>query len=431
MKPSFHHVLPLLVVLSLGSGGCAVLQKIGGGGGAPGGFSPDQVQVFPVSLKTLAAEPLEESSLFIGTLEASQRVEIKPEAAGRVTQVLVKPGDSVTPGKALLRLSPDRSEAALTAAEARVDAARAARNTAEAQWRSSQARVVELQADLELKKADFDRTSNLVKEGALAQQSLDQVVRDRDAALAALNAAKQQVLANAAAVEEAKAALAQAEAGVRSVQEDLQDTTVNAPIAGVVGDWDIKLGDYVEVGDTVTSITNNQTLEIELPIPVEYRDQLKLDLPVQLRNYSTETVLAEGKVNFISPSVDSRTQSILVKAEVANPKGTLQDAQQVEARVLWSKAPGILVPTETIVRFGGQTFIFVAKQQEDGLVAEQRPVTLGNLQGNAYQVLEGLEAGEQIVVSGMLNLADGAKLAVQEGQQGQAEQSNQAGQAGQ
>ncbi|MFZ9737325.1 MAG: efflux RND transporter periplasmic adaptor subunit [Prochlorotrichaceae cyanobacterium] len=414
MMPSFRQVVPLLLLLSLGSGGCALLQKTGGGGSSPGGFSPDQVQVFPVSLQTLAEEPVEDSSLFIGTLEAAERVVIKPETEGRIIEILVKPGDNVTPGKALLRLSPNRSEAALTAAQARVDAARAAKNTDEATWRSSQARVQELTADLALQTSEFARIDNLVKEGALAQQALDQVVRNRDTAQAALNAAKQQVLANAAAVEEAKAALAQAEAEVRSVQEDLADTTLNAPIVGVLGNLEVKQGDYVEVGDTLTTITNNQTLEIELPVPVEYRERLKPNLTVELRDYSTETVLAEGQVDFVSPTVDNRTQSILVKAKVDNAQGTLQDAQQVEARILWSEAPGILVPTEAIVRFGGQTFIFVAKTEENALIAEQRPITLGNLQGNAYHVLEGLSAGEQIVVSGMLNLSDGATIAVQE-----------------
>lgn len=419
MMPSFPKVVPLLMLLSLGSGGCAVLQNLQNtGGGGNTGFRPDQVQVFPVTLKTLEEEPLTDSSLFIGTLEAAQRVSLKPETAGRVTQVSVKPGDQVTPGKVLLRLSPDRSEAALTAAQARVEAARAAKNTTEAQWRSSQARVKELEADLALQNTEFTRIDSLVKEGALAQQSLDQVVRNRDAALAALNAAKEQVSANAAAVQEAEAALAQAEAVVRSVQEDLRDTTLNAPIAGMVGNLEIKLGDYVEEGDLVTTITNNQVLEIELPVPVEYREQLKLNLPVELRDYSTEVVLAEGKVDFISPTVDSRTQSILVKAEVGNAKGTLQDAQQVEARIVWSQAPGILVPTEAIVRFGGETFIFVAKNQEGSLIAEQRPITLGNLKGNAYQVLEGLSSGEQIVVSGMLNLADGVTIAVQDAASG-------------
>jgi RND family efflux transporter MFP subunit len=414
MMPSFRQVVPLMLLLSLGSSGCALLQKIGGGGSSPGGFSPDQVQVFPVSLQTLAEEPVEDSSLFIGTLEAAERVVIKPETEGRIIEILVKPGDPVTPGKALLRLSPNRSEAALTAAQARVAAARAAKNTTEATRRSSQARVQELMADLALQTSEFARIDNLVKEGALAQQALDQVVRDRDAAEAALNAAKEQVLANAAAVEEAKAALAQAEAEVRSVQEDLADTTVNAPIAGVLGNLDVKQGDYVEVGDTLTTITNNQALEIELPVPVEYRERLKPNLVVELRDYSTETVLAEGQVDFVSPTVDNRTQSILVKAKVDNPEGTLQDAQQVEARILWSEAPGILVPTEAIVRFGGQTFIFVAKTEENALIAEQRPITLGNLQGNAYHVLEGLSAGEQIVVSGMLNLSDGATIMVQD-----------------
>jgi RND family efflux transporter MFP subunit len=461
-----HHTVPLVLILglSLSSGGCAFVKGLGGG--APQGFRPGQVKVFPVRLQTLDSQTLQDSSLFIGTLKAAQRVVLKPEAAGRITEVFVQPGAWLTVGEPLLRLSPTRSEASLTAAQSRVAAQRAAKNTQEAQWRSAQARVKQLEADVVLQNTQLNRIQKLVQEGAFAQQSLDQVIRDRDSALAALTAARQTVTAQAAAVQEAQASLAQALAEVQSVGQDLKDTTVNSPIVGIVGNLDLKVGDYVKVGDTLTTITNNKTLEIELPIPVEYRAKVQRDLPVEIRNYTTEnsfnnsfnnslnnslsnslsnsvnnslsnapqgslqsspksspksplnnastTTLTQGKIEFISPTVDATTQSILVKAKVDNPQGTLQDNQQVEARIIWETKPGILVPAEAIVRLGGETFIFVATQKEGRLIAQQRPIQLGQLQGNQYAVVSGLKAGEQIVVAGMLNLADGVAIQVQE-----------------
>lgn len=413
--PVSRTIAGLLVCLSLGfsNSGCAVLQRLRPSGGESGGFSPDQVQTFPVSLKTLEAQPLKDTSLFIGTLEASQRVILKPETDGRVTQIFTQAGDRLSPGAEILRLSPNRSEAAMSAAKANVAAARASKNSAQAQWRSSQARVAELNADMALQNAEFERISSLVAEGALSKQSLDQVIRDRDAAKAALNSARQQVIANEAAIRETEASLDQAAAEVQSVEEDLKDTTVKAPIAGIVADLAVKQGDYVEAGDTLTTITDNRSLEIDLPIPVEYRDRLRSGLAVELRNYATEVVIAKGTIDFISPTVDATTQSILAKAKVQNPDGTLRDSQQVEARIIWSENPGVLVPTEAIVRFGGQTFVFVAKNQEGKTIAEQRVVELGDLQGNAYQIVSGLSAGEAIVISGMLNLADGVTIVSQ------------------
>ena len=413
--PVSRMIAGFLVCLSLGlsNSSCAVLQRLRPSGGESGGFSPDQVQTFPVSLKTLEAEPLKDTSLFIGTLEASQRVVLKPETEGRVTQIFTQAGDRLKPGDEILRLSPNRSEAAMSAAKATVAAARASKNSAQAQWRSSQARVAELNADMALQNAEFERISSLVAEGALSQQSLDQVIRDRDAAKAALNSARQQVIANEAVIRETEASLDQADAQVQSVEEDLKDTTLKAPIAGIVADLAVKQGDYVEAGDTLTTITDNRSLEIDLPIPVEYRDRLRLGLTVELRNYATEAVMAKGTIGFISPTVDATTQSILAKAKIQNPDGILRDAQQVEARIVWSENPGVLVPTEAIVRFGGQTFVFVAQTKDGKTIAEQRVVELGNLQGNAYQILTGLSAGEAIVISGMLNLADGVTIVSQ------------------
>ena len=409
---------PLLLVTSLGFGGtsgCAMLQSLrpGGAEAQGGGFRPGDVQVFPVSTQRLEAQSLEDSSLFIGTLRAAQRVTLKPETDGRVTQIFVSPGDRLDPGDPIIRLSPTRSQAALTAAQANVSAAQASHTSATAQWRSSQAQVRQLEAEVALQNADFERISRLVQEGALAQQALDRVVRDRDTALASLTVAKEQVSANAALIEEAQAALEQANAQVLSVQEDLKDNTIVAPITGIVGDLAVKVGDYLETGDTLTTLTDNRSLELDLPIPVEYRDRLRTTLTVELRNYTNETIIGQGSIGFISPTVDNTNQSILAKATFQNSEGTLRDQQQVEARVIWGAQSGVIVPTEAVVRLGGQTFVFVTQAQGDKTIVEQRPVQLGTLQGNNYQVQDGLTAGEDVVVLGMLNLRDGAQVVIQ------------------
>jgi RND family efflux transporter MFP subunit len=321
----------------------------------------------------------------------------------------------------------------LSASLANINAARAARNSAQSELRAREAERISAVADVELQNSEFERTRVLVAEGVQARQQLDQAVRNRNAAIAALNSAIEQVGAARANVDEANAALAQAQAEAEAVREDLEQTLVTAPIAGVVGDIPIKLGDYVSLGDTLTTITQNQTLELELSIPLEQRDALRIGLPVQIVRLqgdssassspanqaagasAVDRPTATGRISFISPQANANSQSVLVKASFANPDGLLQDEQRVDAKVIWRERPGILVPVNAISRLGGETFVYVAETQQNPeqggqTIARQKRVQLGSIQGNSYQVLEGLEAGEQIVVSGLLNLSDGVPI---------------------
>jgi RND family efflux transporter MFP subunit len=371
---------------------------------------------FPVRLQQLESSTISESSEFIGTLDAERGIVLRPETDGRITEIYVSSGDRVSAGEPILQLSPDRSQAEMSAALANVNVSRAARNNAEAQLRAAEAEQASANADVALQESEYRRTESLVNDGVLPEQNLDQVRRDRDAAIAALNAAQQQVGAARAAVDEASAALSQAEAQAAATQQDLLDTLVLAPIDGIVGDIPVKLGDYVSTGDVLTSITENSTLELDLEIPIERRDDLRIGLPVQLTRYDGDDLQITGRIQFISPEVNADTQSILAKVTFPNTDGRLQDSQRVEARVIWQEQPGVLVPATAIARIGGQTFVYVAVNNPEAtegmpnLMAQQRLVTLGGLQGNDYQVLDGLDVGDTIVVSGILNLADGMPI---------------------
>jgi len=87
--------------------------------------------------------------------------------------------------------------------------------------------------------------------------------------------------------------------------------------------------------------------------------------------------------------------------------------QFVRTRIIWRSMPGLLIPITAVTRVNGQYFGFVAESSGQGLVARQRPVQVGELQGNDYVVKGGLKAGDQLIVSGIQKIADGAPVKAQ------------------
>lgn len=408
-------------------GGGFVLWRLVGPRG-PGGMQMPPGVV--VTLEPVQAGAVQNSSTFLGRLEAQTGVVLQPEVSGRVTQIFVAAGDRVAAGQAIALISPERTEAEFNAATANVNAAQAARDAAAASLRSLLSQQSELEAELALEETEFNRTQTLVAEGAQSQRELDLAERDLEVAQATLASARDEIAAARSSLNQSEAALAEALANRAAAQQNLQDRTVTAPIAGVVGDLEVKLGDYVTPNSVITNITENTNLELDLQVPIEQRARLRLGLPVELLSVDGTQAIASGSISFIAPQTSADTQTVLVKARFENAQGTLQDAQQVEARIIWSEETGVLVPTTAITRLGGQTFVYVAEagspeelpppealppnMPAPEQVARLRPVELGDIQGNSYEVLSGVEAGETIVVSGILNLQDGTPILPQE-----------------
>ena len=188
---------------------------------------------------------------------------------------------------------------------------------------------------------------------------------------------------------------------------------IKTPISGLVSNILVNRGEFITRGQVLTSIVNNQTLELNVGVPTERSSQLKMGLPVEIID-SSRNVSLKSRINFISPEVNRNSQSILAKATVYN-NGSFRDNQFVRARVIWSERPGVLIPTTVISRVRGQSFVFVATGQKSEagevvFVAKQRLVVLGDIQGKAYQMVSGLEAGEKVVGSEILNLSDGVPI---------------------
>ncbi|MGG6294072.1 efflux RND transporter periplasmic adaptor subunit [Leptolyngbya sp. AN02str] len=383
-------------------------------GGPPAGMMGGP-PAFPVEVQQLEASTVQEASEFVGALEASDRVALRPEVSGRIVEIFVAPGQQVTAGTPIAQLSADRTQAELSGAVADVEASRAAVTTATAQLRAAEAERDRNAADVTLRETELRRIRILVDEGAFAQQNLDEAVNARATAQAALRAAEEQVGAARAALAETQARFERARADQAVAAEGVRDQRVLAPIAGVVGNVPAKVGDFVTPSDAITSIIQNSTLDLNISVPIERAPELRVGMPVELLDAQGNAAV-RGRISFISPEVTTQNQAVLARVTFAND-GSLKDGQLVRTRVIWESSPGLLIPTAAVTRIAGQTFVYVAETGEepgpDGepmLVARQRPVTLGSIQGNGYQVISGVQPGEEVIVSGILNLQDGVPI---------------------
>jgi RND family efflux transporter MFP subunit len=186
---------------------------------------------------------------------------------------------------------------------------------------------------------------------------------------------------------------------------------VTSPTAGVVGDIPVRVGDRVTRSTMLTTIDETAGLELYISVPVAQAPGLKPGMPVRIVDDQGKPTTTTA-LNFISPSVDMATQSVLVKAPIAADIQFRTD-QFVRAHVVWSNEPSLTVPLVAVQRINGQFFVYVVEKGDNGMtVARQRAVQLGTVIGNDYVVLGGLEAGEQLVTAGIQKIADGMPVKV-------------------
>ena len=332
--------------------------------------APQQMPALPVGVEVLAPKPVIISSEFVAVLKSRRSNEVRPQVEGIITQIYVRSGDAVTSGKPLLQIDPAKQQATVQSEEAARAAQAAAVHYAEQQ---------------------FERAKELLKVGAISQQEYDQAE---------------------SAILTAKATWAANDARVRENQVQLQYFRVTAPTAGVVGDIPVRVGDRVMTDTVLTTIDQNAGLEVYVQVPIERAHDIRPGLRVRLLDGQGQTVV-ESVIDFVSPQVDDRTQSILAKAPVPTGKG-LRNDQFVRAQVVWREEPGLTVPAVAVTRINGQYFAFVAEPAAKGFVARQRSVQLGDLVGNDYVVVGGLKAGDRLIVSGVQKIAEGAPVQFKE-----------------
>ena len=321
----------------------------------------------PVEMITLAQKPVEQSTEFVASLKSRRSSTIQPEVEGFLTRIAVRSGQNVSHGALLFEIDSAPEQAALG---------------------SLQSMRPMRESEVEFARQQVTRNKTLLSAGAISQREVEQFEAQLRAAEAQLKTLDEQI---------------------RQQRSQLDYYRVTAPLAGTVGDIPVNVGDRVTRTTVLTTVDENGVLEVYINVPVQQAPQLKLGLPVRLMD-DGGGVLATNKITFISPSVDTNTQSVLAKAQLVEGRGQFRSDQFARVRVVWTSAPGLTVPVTAVTRVNAQFFAFVAEKSGDGLTAKQKPVQLGEIIGNDYVLHSGLTAGEQLIVGGLQKIRDGAPV---------------------
>jgi len=315
---------------------------------------------------------VDDTTDYVATLKSRDSAVVMPQVEGIITQIYVHSGEQVASGAPMMQIDPAKQQATVKSQE---DA------------RSAQV------AQVTWAKQNYERVSGLANAGVVSRQDLDQARATLDAAQAQLHSL---------------------EAQVSEQQVQLHYYQVVAPRAGIVGDVPVRVGDRILTTTALATVDRPGTLEAYIYVPIEKSGQLKMNLPVKIVD-GAGNLLAASRVTFISPQVDNSTQSVLVKAQIANANDSLRTAQFIRARVVWGSEERPLVPVVAVSRIGGLYFAFVAESdQKGGYVVHQKPLQIGQIVGNDYVVLEGVKPGDKVVVSGTQFLIDGVPVIPQE-----------------
>jgi RND family efflux transporter MFP subunit len=324
----------------------------------------------PVQIQVAETKTIPDTSEYLSILKSRHSSAINPQVEGQIVKIFVKSGDRVKPGQPLLQIDPLKQEATVSSQEA-------ARAAQEANKRFAQ--------------ISLERAKKLFDAGVISKQDFDNAQTTYDAADAQLHAMEEQV---------------------RTQKVELKYYEVSSPMDGIVGDVPVRVGDRVSVSSLLTTVDEPGALEAYIYAPVDRSKDLKIGLPVRLVD-ETEKPLAQTSVTFVSPQVDTDTQTVLAKAAVPNSAVKLRVAQQVRAQITWGIRQGPVVPILSVVRINGQFFAFVASKESNGTFARQKVLKLGEPIGNDYPVLGGLQAGDHIITSGTQFLQDGMPVTEQ------------------
>ncbi len=332
----------------------------------------------PVMVAPVSFSPVPTSDTYVATIKSRRSATISPQVDGNITKISVVSGQSVKAGQELMEIDPMKQMATVN------------------QQAGSQAQA---NATYQFNKGELDRQKRLFEAGITSRQAYDTALQN---------------------FESSKAAYDASAAGTATQKEQLAYYKIRAPFAGVVGDIPVHVGDKVTSGGspamTLTTVDDPSGLEAYIYVPTERMSELKIGLPVDILD-TTGQVLAKSTISFLSPQVDSGLQGILVKAQV--PSGSkVQNQELVNARVTWNTTSKPTVPVLAVTQIGGQAFVYIAKAAGQGFTAHLVPVALGDTVGNSYPVLSGLQQGDQVIVSGLQLLGEGAPVSPIHGSEG-------------
>lgn len=357
-------------------------------------------QPVPVEVATVERAPLRVTIEEEGKTRVTDRFVVSAPVAGFARRINLEVDDPVKRGQVIVMLEPRAQRSEVLDARTRAEAEARVRQ-AEAALAEAMSRVPAARADVTYWEEQFARVEKLQRSGDLAREVYDKALADKRRAEAALVSAERAVAVARAEVDAARVILMQPAKVDLRPEGDL--VPVTSPVAGRVLRVARKSEGPVNAGDALVELANARALEIEVEVLSADAVRIVPGAEVVLERWGGEAPL-EGKVRTVEPTAFTKVsalgveeQRVRVIADITSPEEEwrrLGDGYRVEASfVIWKAGDVLQVPASAIFRHQGGWAVFV----KDGDRARRREVKVGQRNGLAAQILEGLKAGEQVV----------------------------------
>ena len=298
----------------------------------------------------------------IGTVAAVQGVTVSADLPGVVDRIAFDSGKTVQKGDILVQLSTRQEQAQLAGAE----------------------------SQLQLARVNFERMQGLVQQDAVSRAEYD------------------------AAAAEHK----QAEARLGEIRATIERKTIRAPFSGLLGIRQVNLGQYLTGGDAVVPLQSVNPVYVNFGVPQQEASQMRPGRTVRITVGELGDNEFTGRVSAVDSVVDQTTRNVQVQATLANPAGKLRPGMFVQAQVmLGGGLPIVALPVSAVnyAPYGDSVFVLTDMKNPQGQSyrgVRQQVVKLGAARGDQIAVLSGLNAGEEVVTSGVFKLRNGAPVQV-------------------
>ena len=301
----------------------------------------------------------------VGTIKAIQSVSLSFNVSGQLVNIYPNNGETVKKGQKIAKLD-DQSDLAVLRAD---------------------------KAAYQLAQATYQRMLTIRQYGAISDQTIDQQ----------------------------HASMVQAQAQLQGQQVLVNQKTLKAPFAGVLGNFQFSIGAYIPSGTTVVRLVQESPLEVDYSVPADQRPQLEIGQDVQVTTSAYPNKVFSGIVSFISPEVNKGSATITIAAKVDNPDFLLLPGMFVSVtQVLQQQHSEIVVPNLAISTDVNGQYIY---KVVDGK-AQKDYVSVGEISGNNTQVIAGAVPGDVVVVAGQQKLQPGSAVTLLNDSKLPAEQSN-------
>lgn len=299
----------------------------------------------------------------VGSLKASNGVEVNSEVSGQVIAIAFESGEHVKQGDLLVQLNDAVDQKTLQKDEAK----------------------------LRFDKIDYERKETLLKDNAVARS----------------------------AVDAAKAAFLQSEAAVASDTVMIAQKKIRAPFSGKIGIRKIDVGQYITSGTAIVTLQALDPLYVDFSLPEQNLPLIHKDQDITVKVDAYPTQVFQGKISAINSAIDVNTRSIAVRATLPNPNEMLYPGLFADVSVILPKKDNVITVPQSAVSYslyGDSVYVVKQKGQDKKgqpiFIAHQHYVKIGDRRENDVAILEGAKAGDDVVTSGQIKLHENSRVVI-------------------